>query len=164
MSTRATPGLSASTPTALEMEHLFDMHVDLAPPQAVASPAGMRMIVVVEGGIVDGPRLRGELLPGGGDWLLVGTDRVIRLDVRATIRTHDDALIYMTNRGVAALGDAGLARFGAGEDIAWDQAYIRSAPLFETGAEQYAWLNSTMCVAINEVGPRHVKYRVLGVR
>ena len=26
------------------------------------------------GGVVDGPKLQGEILPGGGDWLLVGSD------------------------------------------------------------------------------------------
>ena len=39
------------------------------------------------GGIIEGPKLQGEVLPGGGDWLLVGSDGTGRVDVRATIRT-----------------------------------------------------------------------------
>lgn len=156
-------GLSPTMPHTIELRHLFDMHVDLAPAQGVASPAGMRMIFVAEGGRFEGERLSGEVLPGGGDWLTVGTDRIARIDVRATLRTDDGELIFLTNTGVAALGDSGLARFGAGEDVAWDQAHIRSAPLFETGAEPYQWLNAVTTVAINELGPRHVNYRILEV-
>ena len=157
-------GLSESMPTTIEVEPLFDMHVDLAPPLGIASPAGMRMIFIAQGGVVEGERLRGELLPGGGEWLLVGTDRVGRVDVRAVIKTHDDALIHFTNRGIIDLGDDNLARFAQGESIAWDEAYIRSVPLMETGDERYGWLNSTVTVAINELGKDYVRYRVFSVK
>ena len=162
-STRPDLGLSPTMPETVDLRHLFDMHVDLAPAQGIASPEGMKMIFVAQGGRFEGERLSGEILPGGGDWLRVGSDRIGRIDVRATLRTDDGELIYMTNTGVIALGDTGLARFGAGEDIAWDQAHIRSAPLFETGAEPYQWLNAVTTVAINELGPRHVSYRILEV-
>lgn len=155
--------LSSSMPSTVEVAHLFDMHADLAPPQNIVAPGGAQMIFVCEGGVVDGPRLSGRLLPGGGEWLQVGTDRVGRIDVRATIETDDGALVYMTNRGIIKLGDEGLQRFAAGEDIAWDEAYIRSAPLFETGAPEYEWINSTMTVAINELGSGYVKYRIFEV-
>jgi hypothetical protein len=162
--TRDSLGLSASMPDTVEVEHLFDMHVDLAPVQIIPSPGGNRMIFVAEGGRVEGERLSGEILPGGGDWLLVGTDRVGRIDVRATIRTDDGELIYMTNTGVIALGDENLARFAEGEDIAWDEGYVRSVPLFETAADAYIWLNTTVTVAINELGPGYVNYRIFSVR
>jgi len=157
-------GLSPTMPVTIDVEPLFDMRVDLAPPLGIASPAGMRMIFIAESGIVQGERLRGELLPGGGEWLLVGSDRVGRIDVRAIIKTHDDALIHFTNRGIIDLGDEGLARFAQGESIAWDEAYIRSVPLMETGDERYSWLNTTVTVAINELGPGYVRYRVFSVK
>jgi hypothetical protein len=162
--TRTDLGLSASMPTTIAGEHLFDLHVDLAPAQTITGPDGTRMIFTAQGGRLEGDRIRGEMLPGGGDWLRVGTDAVGRIDVRATIRTHDGELIFMTNRGVIALGDDGAARFAAGEDVPWDAAYIRSTPLFETGAEAYAWLNATVTVAINELGPGYVNYRIFAVR
>jgi hypothetical protein len=84
--------------------------------------------------------------------------------VRATLRTDDGELVSMTNTGVIDLRGEGLTRYAAGEDVPWDQAYIRSAPQFETGSERYAWLNSVVVVAINELGPRHVKYRMFAVR
>src|SRR5262245_29878894 len=36
-----------------------------------AVPHGIRTIVPVTGGDFEGPRLRGRILPGGGDWLLL---------------------------------------------------------------------------------------------
>ena len=56
--------------TALPVEHLFDMHVDLQPAQPITTPVGTRMTFITTGGVIDGPKLQGELLPGGGDWLL----------------------------------------------------------------------------------------------
>ena len=156
-------GLSPSMPRGIEAEPLFDMHVDLAPAQAITSPGGTRMVFIAERGVFRGERLAGEVLPGGGDWLLVGTDRVGRIDARATLRTDDGALIGFTNTGVIDLGEEGLEIYGRGEDVPWDKAYIRSTPLFETGDERYAWLNRTVSVAINELGPRHVNYRIFAV-
>ena len=48
------------------------------------------------------------MLPGGGDWLRVGTDGVGRIDVRATIRTHDGELVLLTNTGVIAIAEQAL--------------------------------------------------------
>ena len=150
-------------PQTLDLRHLFDMHVDLAPAQAIASPEVTRMVFVAEGGTVSGDRIQGQVLPGGGDWLRVGSDGVGRIDVRATIRTHDGELVLLTNTGVIAIAGPALERFGAGESLEWDELHARSAPLFETGAEQYAWLNSVVSVAVHGLGPRHVDYRVFEV-
>ena len=61
-----------------------DLGVDLDPAQAFATPMGARMT------LIRGPRAaspgrgyRGELLPGGGDWILAGDDGIGRLDVRS---------------------------------------------------------------------------------
>ena len=148
----------------IELEHLTDFSIDFAPVQVHATPLGTRLTYVVERGVVDGPRLRGELLPGGGDWVLVGDDGVARLDVRATLRTHDGHLVHVTSTGRARLDDAARARYMAGELIAWDEAYARSAPLFETGADEYGWLNEAVTVAVNQLSPTHVDYRIFLVR
>jgi hypothetical protein len=147
-------------PDTPQLRHLFDMHVDLEPAQAIASPEVSRMVFVARGGTVSGDRIEGEVLPGGGDWLRVGTDGVGRIDVRATLRTHDGELVLLTNTGVIAIAGEALERFGAGQSLRWDELHARSAPQFETGAEQYAWLNSVSTVAVHGLGPTHVDYRV----
>jgi hypothetical protein len=52
-----------------KLELLYDMHADLEAPQVLAgTPAGLRQIFIVKGGTVEGPRIKGKILPGGGDW------------------------------------------------------------------------------------------------
>lgn len=149
--------------TAVGLEHLCDFAVRFSDVHVVSTPAAIRLIAVIGGGTVDGPRLRGRFLPGGGDWVTFGTDGVGRLDVRATIRTDDGELVLVTSTGRAALPDEAVGRLMAGEVIAADEMHARSAPLFETGAAGYAWLNSTVAVAVNELSLEHVNYRVYSV-
>ncbi len=56
-----------------KLEHLFSYSADIEQPQQGigAGPFGHRMIARVTGGRVEGPRLNGEVLPGGGDWALI---------------------------------------------------------------------------------------------
>lgn len=147
----------------LPVEYLFDMGVDLEPPQVLPTPRGNRMTFIVRRGVIEGPQLRGELLPGGGDWVVFGTDGVGRLDVRATIETHDGALIHLTVHGVVDMPPEAIARYGDGERIGWDEMYTRSTLLFETGDERYAWLNRVVTVGVNELTSEHVDYRVYKV-
>lgn len=148
---------------ALPVEHLFDMHVDLLPAQPIATSMGIRMTFVTTGGSIDGPQLRGEVLPGGGDWLMVGSDGVGRVDVRATLRAHDDALIHYEARGVIKIPADGLNRLAAGEVLPYDETYVRTTPTFETAAERYAWLSEIVAVGYNVLSPNHIDYRIYRV-
>jgi hypothetical protein len=47
------------------------------------------------GGSFEGPRLPGELMPEGEGWLLVRSDGVLEQDVRITLKTDDEAFIYV---------------------------------------------------------------------
>jgi Protein of unknown function (DUF3237) len=161
--TTATPVDQLPLIDALPVEHLFDMHVNLQPAQPITTPVGMRMTFITTGGVIDGPKLQGELLPGGGDWLLVGSDGVGRVDVRATIRTHDDALIHYEARGIIKVPADGLARLAAGEVLPFDETYVRTTPTFETADERYAWLSELVAVGYNVLSPNHIDYRIYRV-
>ncbi len=155
----------ATFPDRLETEHLFDVHVDLEPPQDLGStPLGARRIFIVKHGTFEGPKLSGTVLPGGGDWWLGLRNQAGELDVRATLRTDDGAMILMTYRGVLDVAPEVAVRALSGEDVNSSSYYFRTAPRFETGAEQYAWLNKLVCVAAGSFGPNKVAYRVFGVR
>jgi hypothetical protein len=149
--------------TALPVEHLFDMHVDLHPAQVIPTPVGTRMTFITTGGAIDGPKLRGELLPGGGDWLLVGSDGVGRADIRATIRTNDGALIHYESRGIIKVPADGLERLAAGELLPFDETYVRTTPKFETADERYAWLTEVVALGYNVLSPNHIDYRIYRV-
>jgi hypothetical protein len=147
----------------LPVEHLFDMHVDLEPAQPISTPVGTRMTFIAKGGVIDGPKLQGEILPGGGDWLLLGNDGVGRVDVRATLRTHDGALIHYETRGIIKIPTDGLERLAAGEVLPFDETYVRTTPKFETADQRYAWLSGMVAVGYNILSPNHIDYRIYRV-
>jgi hypothetical protein len=51
--------------------HLLDMRAEFDPAQVFATPTGMRMTFVIRRGRCEGPRISGDLLAGGGDWVRV---------------------------------------------------------------------------------------------
>lgn len=148
--------------SGLKTEFLCELSADLEPPQAVGGPSG-RQIYIVTGGAFEGPRMRGELLPGGGDWLIQRSDGAGELDVRATLRTHDGALIYAHYPGVIVLPPEARAALGRGEQVGPDGIYFRTTPRFETGAAAYAWLNTTVAVGVGAAAPNRVMYRIYAV-
>ena len=50
------------------------------------TPYGRRRIARVAGGTFEGPKMKGRVLDGGGDWLLLRHDGVLQLDVRVVPR------------------------------------------------------------------------------
>lgn len=146
------------------LEHLLDIRIEFDPVQIFSTPVGTRFTYVVKHGRCEGPRIAGDILPGGGDWILFGTDRIARLDVRATLRTDDGAYIHMTNTGRVEMDRETAGRFTSGEFIRHDQMIARSSPLFDTDDDRYRWINAIHTVAINEVSLSEVRYRVFAVR
>jgi hypothetical protein len=121
----------------LKSRPLFRLELDLAPSiDAGATPYGARRIFPVTGGRFEGERLRGTVLPEtSGDWLLARQDGAYQQDVRLLLRTHDDALIFMTYRGVRRpASDEINARLARGEPVDRNAYYLRIAPFFETAA------------------------------
>jgi hypothetical protein len=157
------PLLERPTLEALPVEHLFDMDVEVEPAQAIATPVGARMTFIARGGTLEGPRIKGEVLPGGGDWLIVGTDLIARVDVRATIRTDDGALIHYETRGVIDVPADGLERLAAGERLPFEETYARTTPKFETSDERYSWLNGIVAISHNELVANRINYRIYRV-
>lgn len=148
---------------ALPAEHLFDMQVNLQPAQVIATAVGLRMTFIATGGVLVGPRLTGEILPGGGDWLIVGDDGTGRIDVRATIRSDDGALIHYETRGIIKIPTGGMDRLAAGEVLPFAETYIRTTPRFETADSRYAWLSELVAIGYNVLSPNRVDYRIYRV-
>ena len=152
-------------PETLSTELLLDAHIQLAPPENVgATPQGRRSIHIVTGGVFSGPRLRGTVRPGGGDWLLSFDGGYNELDVRGTFETDDGALIFVHYHGVLLLPPELAARSAAGETLEPASYYFRTTPRFETGSEKYAWLNTLVTVGYGWFGRGEVGYRVFAVR
>ena len=86
----------------MKLEYLMEYSVMLTypPDETPAGPYGTRRIFTFTGGSFEGPRLKGKILPPGGDWLLRGADGIGRVDYRATLETDDGAQIYMQLYGI----------------------------------------------------------------
>lgn len=65
------------------LEFVFRAEVAVAPPLVVGkSSHGVRRIIPILGGKVEGPRFSGEVLAGGADWQYERPDGVWELEAR----------------------------------------------------------------------------------
>jgi hypothetical protein len=145
---------------APELEHLFDFRVELGGAYSVGqTPAGGRLLGGIGGGSFEGPRLGGRVEPIGGDFARAIDADTTEIDVRALLRTDDDALIYMTYTGIMR-GARTVGRAMAGEDVDQSEVYWRTLHRFETASEEYGWLNGVVAVGVGEALPGGVIYHI----
>jgi hypothetical protein len=147
--------------TAMTSRPLMTVTIVAAPPHKFgAVPHGTRSFVPVTGGDFEGPRLRGKVLPGGGDWLLLRSDGVLELDLRVTLETDDHALIYMTFQGLRHGPPDVIEALGRGELVDPARYYFRTLPRFETSTEAYVFLNRIVAVGAGEARPGGAVHRI----
>src|SRR5256714_11095303 len=140
---------------------LMTVQVVVPPPQKLgAVPHGTRVIAPITSGDFEGPRLRGRVLPGGGDWLLLRSDGVLELDLRITLETDDRALIYMTFQGLRHAPPEVTSALSRGEVVDPARYYFRTVPRFETAAESYAFLNRIVTIGVGETRPDGAVQRI----
>lgn len=148
----------------MNFEHEFSYTADLKEPlQIGAGPYGNRVFYEVTGGSAEGKRLKGKLLTGGGDWILVGPDGFGRLDVRAQILTDDGAVIYVQYAGLLEMNENVAQAMATGGSTDYGDQYFRTSPRLECGDPRYAWVNQSVFVAEGRVLPHRVEYKVYRV-
>jgi hypothetical protein len=125
---------------------LMTLRLSIAPRQEIGSgPQGTRVTFPITGGSFEGERLRGKVLPGGGDWVIKRADGVLELDLRITLEVDDLALVHMTFEGIR-------------DEEAPGGPYFRTLPRFETADARYSFLNRLLAVGTGEIsaaGPVH---------
>src|SRR3954468_9341601 len=83
---------------SMKTRALMTMHVLVGAPQKIGTvPFGKRITAPITGGTFEGARMRGKVLPGGGDWTILRSDGVLELDLLATLETDDGALVHMAS-------------------------------------------------------------------
>lgn len=133
------------------LEYVFMAQVAVAPPLVIGeSSRGLRRIIPILGGQCEGPRLRGEVLPGGADWQYVRPDGVLQLTARYTLRADDGALIQVVNRGLRHGPPEVMERMSRGEPVDPGAYYFRSAAEFEAPRGPHEWLNKGIFVGLAE--------------
>jgi hypothetical protein len=136
----------------IELVPLATARIVLREPLVLeGTPMGNRMIFEVAEAEFFGDRLSGKLKgQAAADWLLVGPNNVGTLDIRATIETHDGALIYSAYKGRTDLSRPGSP--------------IYVAPLYDTGDNRYLWLSKIQCVGKGFVEDNILNYELYELR
>jgi len=112
-----------------------------------ATPAGTRIIQEIHTAELVGDRVNASLLgSANADWLAIDAQGVGIFDIRLTLKTDDDAVLYLAYSGRADWSE-GLGRgpiFVGGE--------------FEAGDERYRWLNALHLFGRGGVADGGVRY------
>jgi hypothetical protein len=147
-----------------ELKHVCDIDVDVGAIRDLGpTPHGRRRIIAIRGGRAHGPRLAGEIIPGGADWQYVRSDGVVELEARYSIRTSDGIEIAITNRGLRRAPHEVMERLSRGEHVNPQHVYFRTVPVFEAPAGAYDWLNHSVFIATAERLPDKVHISIFEV-
>jgi Protein of unknown function (DUF3237) len=136
---------------ALKSEWVMDVKADVAPAIEIEkTPLGTRRIIPIGGGTVEGPRLKGKVLPGGADYQISRSDGVTVLEARYLLETDDGAIVAVRNRGMRHGPPEVMRRLAGGEAVDPGDYYFRAAPEFEAPAGRYDWLNKSLFMSVGE--------------
>ena len=150
---------------ALESVHLFDVHLMLGAIDPIGeTPYGNRVVGNLAGGHFEGERLKGRVLPSGGDWGLFLPDGTLVVDGRATYETDDGALFYVVYNGRWAIAPEQMARLQTDDPPDPGEYYLRIHLGFETASEKYDWLNRIIAVGRGRHVGDGIDYEVFEVR
>ena len=139
-----------STP---QLNFFADLSVQVASPQEVGQTVhGIRRLIPILGGSVQGQGWTARVLPGGADFQLLVNERIAELDARYAIETDGGDLIYVQNRAIRTAPPEIMAKLVRGEVVDPQSVYFRCSPSFETASKTLAWISERLFVG---TGARH---------
>jgi len=142
--------LNLPTPS---LNFFADLSVLVDKPQEVGKTNhGVRRLIPILGGQVQGQGWTARVLPGGADFQLIVNERMAELDARYTIETDAGDLIFVQNRAVRTAAPEVMAQLVRGEPVPPESVYFRCTPSFETASASLAWITERLFVG---TGARH---------
>ena len=115
-----------------------------------------------------GPNISATVIAPSADWLRVAPSGAARLDVRATLKTDGDQLIYLSYNGVIVHTAESFERLMKGEVPTSMDFYFVTARTMHAASERYGWVNYLQFVGkVVEVKTGEVsfvKYDIYAVR
>ncbi len=100
------------------------------------TPAGTRVVIEMPSGKLEGRGISAQTKGrANADWFVIGPDGTGTADFRGTVETADGATIYISGQGRCDISTG----FSAG-------TVLRGHAHFETGNDQYRWLNKVHAV------------------
>ena len=110
------------------------------------TPYGERRIIDIHDGTVDGPKLKGKVLPGGADWQIVRSDGVVHLHAVYTVETSAGGQILVDSEGLRHGPPEVMARLARDETVDPALYYFRVFMRFETADPASSWLNRILAI------------------
>jgi len=143
-------------------EPIFVMTADLIRPPVLA---GTKVVYAVTGGTLTG-KIKGKVLPIGGDFATFINSTTLKLDVRLVLQTEDSATIYCTYTGFLTTDEETykVIKAGKGYQVDPSKYYFRINPIFETSSPKYDWLNQTITVGMGTITPTGVSYKIYAIK
>jgi hypothetical protein len=146
------------------LTYTADIRVLLGAPVVVGEThEGLRRVIPITGGSIQGPGLSGSVLAAGADYQVIRPDGYTTLDARYVVRLDDGALVYVVNTGVRFGPPAVMVRIANGEIVDPKDVYFRTTPRFETASAKYRWLTRPLFLASAARYPDHVEITVYEV-
>jgi hypothetical protein len=120
------------------VEFAFEERVTLAPAVVLGNTAlGHRQYIAITGGTVVGPKLKGQVVPGGFDFQLTySASNCTQLAADYFLKADDGTVIHVFNEGLYCPGKSNLFR-----------------PRLEAPAGPFEWLTQAAFVATLELEP-----------
>jgi hypothetical protein len=103
-------------------------------------------VIDIIGGRVEGPRLKGRILPGA-DWQIVWEDGTADLTARYGIETDAGARVLVRSDGLRHGPPDVLAALARGKSVDESRYYFRTVMRFEAADPSVYWLNRIIAVA-----------------
>lgn len=155
----------ALAPAAPKLDFVFAARVTLGVPLEQGTFAGARRrIIPITGGVVEGPRFKGEVLPGGADWqALREGDGNTQIYARYSLRHADGTIVSVTNPGVRRGPTDVMAKLAAGEVVDPEQYYFRASPQFEVQPGPHGWMMENTFVCVGKRWPDSVELEIFCV-
>jgi hypothetical protein len=162
--TDAKSGREPASLPAPGLSFVADIGVHVGQPITIGETgAGLRRVVPILGGSVEGPRLSGRVVPGGADFQILRPDGVMELEAKYVLEASDGAFIYVVNRGLRHGPADATEKMMRGEPVDPALIYFRAAPTFETAAPDFAWMARSLFVCTGTRLPTQVLLRLYEV-
>jgi hypothetical protein len=124
-----------------ELKFFADLSVQVDKPQEVGKTHhGVRRVIPILGGSVQGQGWQGRVLSGGADFQLLLGPSMAELDARYVIESEGGDLIFVTNRAVRTASPEVMAKIVRGEPVDPSTVYFRCSPSFETASPALSWI------------------------
>lgn len=136
-----------------QLRFFADLAVQVGEPQVVGTvPHGVRRVIPIVGGSVQGDGWSGRVLAGGADFQLIVHPGYAELDARYVIEVDGGELVYVCNQAVRSGPAQLMQRLARGEPVDPAQIYFRCLPRLETASKALGWINERLFVG---AGVRH---------